>query len=644
MCGDPGSGKTSLITALSLSCGGSTPTTLTTPDGLSLPCHRVLLPDTTTPCDLVEADTPSTTTSLLPSASVVLVLHDVCAEPSFLGLQGRWLPVVGRAAEARVVMVIGTKTDRRGGRACEIGRAEELTVSRGIFYMEVSAKEGTNVLLTAKLVNIRLGTRPRTPSGVPGEMRFLGDARRNVLASSSSSSSSSSSGIPTAPNAVTVAPLALAASPAAIPIPYGSPDRSSSSPPPRVRLLDSAPASDHHHLHQQQLLSATTSTSFSSETLGRPAGRWMASPSSLRGFEERKGASVPVFGTSLVPRQSPARPAVPAATSTSSSYSASMFTPRGPPLVTGSPGVMVEVCVGPRRVGTMLVREGDDPLELARSFAEAHGLSERWVAYLADLVRSRVSDHFASLLAAAALDDRAPLPRRGGAGGAGGAPSSGHVVTTTTTTTKKRSKRHDHHGQSHRRSRSATGYNSSKRHVLFKVAIKLPRGRTEEITVHPGSDARALASSFAREHGLPSDARERILGSILAQAELLGLEDALTGWDDDDERNEEEEDSEEEENVVVERRGGGRHQGVSSSARSSSKRPTSSTAPSSSRVHLCTLDVDIDGKSKRGVINIFSDSVPSVLAAKFAVDHKLVPRQEKDVENLIRQNMRAAIL
>ena len=94
---------------------------------------------------------------IMGGSTCVILAYDVTRYDSFLEISSKWLDVVKQrlAQKNLFVMLLGCKTDRAIDRVVSIKEAEAFASRHGLFFMEISAKSGTNVALSLTLLRIR---------------------------------------------------------------------------------------------------------------------------------------------------------------------------------------------------------------------------------------------------------------------------------------------------------------------------------------------------------------------------------------------------------------------------------------------------------------------------------------------------------
>eukprot|EP00762_Andalucia_godoyi_P002347 ANDGO_07632.mRNA.1 Ras-related protein RABA1c len=93
--------------------------------------------------------------SFYKSADFVLLLYDITVHSSFESATSRLYREAHHYAPDAIVMLIGCKMDMNLERAVTIKEAETFATSAGLFFMEVSCKDHTNIELTLKIMRIR---------------------------------------------------------------------------------------------------------------------------------------------------------------------------------------------------------------------------------------------------------------------------------------------------------------------------------------------------------------------------------------------------------------------------------------------------------------------------------------------------------
>ena len=95
---------------------------------------------------------------MLLDATCVVIVYDVCNYDSYLEATKSWMDLVKpnmKPETGLFVMLLGCKTDMAARRAVSIKEAEIFASRNGVFFMEISAKKGTNVELSLALLRIR---------------------------------------------------------------------------------------------------------------------------------------------------------------------------------------------------------------------------------------------------------------------------------------------------------------------------------------------------------------------------------------------------------------------------------------------------------------------------------------------------------
>jgi len=91
----------------------------------------------------------------LEGAVCVAVVYDVTARDSFEEACSFWVPLALRTAPDCFLMLVGCKADQFAVRAVAVEEVERFAAQRKFFFMEVSAKKGTNIDLMLSMLRIR---------------------------------------------------------------------------------------------------------------------------------------------------------------------------------------------------------------------------------------------------------------------------------------------------------------------------------------------------------------------------------------------------------------------------------------------------------------------------------------------------------
>ena len=94
-------------------------------------------------------------TSTYSDALCVLIVYDLTNYDSFAAASSVWYQHVSKAAPDSFTMLIGCKTDLHADRVVSVKEAEALATRHNLFFMEVSAVDGTNIQLTLSILRIR---------------------------------------------------------------------------------------------------------------------------------------------------------------------------------------------------------------------------------------------------------------------------------------------------------------------------------------------------------------------------------------------------------------------------------------------------------------------------------------------------------
>ena len=95
---------------------------------------------------------------ILHDVSCIILAYDVSNYNSFLEATKSWMDLVKpnlQQDSKLFIMLLGCKTDLAANRTVSIKEAEAFASRNGVFFMEISAKNGTNVDLTLTLLRIR---------------------------------------------------------------------------------------------------------------------------------------------------------------------------------------------------------------------------------------------------------------------------------------------------------------------------------------------------------------------------------------------------------------------------------------------------------------------------------------------------------
>ena len=94
---------------------------------------------------------------LFDGALAIVITFDITSNESFRAATTTWLNTSRSQCPNAFYMLLGCKTDRVSERSVEIKRAEEVASREKLFFMETSAKDGTNVDLSLTILRIRVG-------------------------------------------------------------------------------------------------------------------------------------------------------------------------------------------------------------------------------------------------------------------------------------------------------------------------------------------------------------------------------------------------------------------------------------------------------------------------------------------------------
>lgn len=577
-------------------------------------------------CEAFDRD-PILLDQVISGTHAVLVIYDVTSDTSYQKAVKEVYPSLRRRYHNAFFVLVGTKSDATG-RKVSIRQVEQFVAQEGIYFMEISAKVGTNLKLLLSILRIRARYSADLPNEPEPSRMHTGNKLSPVAALDAirSQALTPRSSFKTSEDPILEASIALD-SPEGAHARFNvhSPHLTINSILGRVSPIEQSPRGTPPDVQNQRGLA--TGKGLSLDDSASLELEWhSSSPTSARDRRKSSHSSYKSFMSEPVLRSRPSGSYLNPTLSWNQKRSAAASQPRGidntrshpkmrstafsqwpseggpendepkgytPSTIqkhakssTSAPHLYVDVHAGNAKVGIIAIREGDNAYHLATEFCRKHNLAASYTKKLADTLAQRVAQFYntETRYIQAQIKEEAigrPLSQTHSR------QRNGARRGSTETTPEPRSRR----------------MSLRERPLLGKLHVKVSRGKVAKLAVREGDDPAQVAQSFGRTYGL-----HKLQVKQIEQRVRDHIREAQ--WKPDDEE----------------------------PIRAPRRKPPQ--VPSEREV-LFKLEIDV-GRGNIETIMVRTGDVPETLAADFVQQHQLDPSKVERVADLIRNAMQSA--